>query len=65
MARRDEVASQSVGGRGKTPREPLGEAGYHDVDVFGHEEGHEVCACLCLCLCLCLSIVLGKEKEER
>ena len=26
-----------------TFREPLAESRYHDTDVFGHEEDHEVC----------------------
>ena len=27
----------------ETLREPLAESRYHDTDVFGHEEDHEVC----------------------
>lgn len=29
----------------ETLHEPLAEATYHDTDVFGHEEDHDVCDC--------------------
>ena len=31
----------------ETLREPLAESHYHDTDVFGHEEDHEVCHSQC------------------
>lgn len=38
---KQDVSETSLEGQ-ETLHEPLGEAIYHDTDVFGHEEDHDV-----------------------